>query len=239
MILLLALPLSASADDYPMYPWAVDSKNPDTIHANYELGIWNITEDGILDFSVIAVSEENSDDSFKVQVLDNQGGIIAEQIVSPTFGNELEVPISIPKEECDEGQYFIQVNNIQGTDPEVTDGFQAVELLTSCQVNDCTDSDGDTFTPDEECNEELTCDACNCYDCDDEDATINPAATEVCDDGIDNDCDDKIDCEDSDCADDPLCTVVPPVPEMPTIALLSLGFVSLAGYIVLSRRKNR
>jgi hypothetical protein len=36
-------------------------------------------------------------------------------------------------------------------------------------------------------------------DCDDGDAAINPAATEVCDDGIDNDCDGDIDSSDADC----------------------------------------
>ena len=39
-------------------------------------------------------------------------------------------------------------------------------------------------------------------DCDDEDAAVNPGATEVCDDGIDNDCDGKTDTDDEDCATD-------------------------------------
>jgi len=37
-------------------------------------------------------------------------------------------------------------------------------------------------------------------DCNDADADIYPGASEVCDDGVDNDCDDAIDCQDSDCA---------------------------------------
>ena len=39
----------------------------------------------------------------------------------------------------------------------------------------------------------------NSEDCNDYDASINPGADEICDDGKDNDCDGDIDCDDSDC----------------------------------------
>ncbi|MGM0556817.1 MAG: S1 family peptidase [Myxococcota bacterium] len=49
----------------------------------------------------------------------------------------------------------------------------------------CTDADGDGF--------------CEDVDCDDADADVNPDATEVCDDGIDNDCNGLVDDEDPAC----------------------------------------
>ena len=36
-------------------------------------------------------------------------------------------------------------------------------------------------------------------DCDDEDADVHPGAEEICDDGVDNDCDNATDDEDTDC----------------------------------------
>jgi hypothetical protein len=36
-------------------------------------------------------------------------------------------------------------------------------------------------------------------DCNDDDPAINPDAEEVCDDGVDNDCDEQIDGDDEDC----------------------------------------
>jgi hypothetical protein len=43
-------------------------------------------------------------------------------------------------------------------------------------------------------------------DCRDDDASISPAAEEVCDDGIDNDCDEATDCADTDCLNVGDCT---------------------------------
>ena len=56
----------------------------------------------------------------------------------------------------------------------------------------CADADGDGW---------VTCEG----DCDDNDDAINAAAVEVCDDGLDNDCDGDADCDDADCAGELAC----------------------------------
>jgi hypothetical protein len=58
------------------------------------------------------------------------------------------------------------------------------------------DADGDGYTTDNTCGEG------NMDDCDDNDATVNPGAEEICGDGIDNDCDSEID---EDCFPDLNC----------------------------------
>jgi len=58
-------------------------------------------------------------------------------------------------------------------------------------VTTCTDNDGDGYATEGW--------ECGPIDCDDSDPSVNPNATEVCDDGIDNDCDGLIDNDDPDC----------------------------------------
>lgn len=69
------------------------------------------------------------------------------------------------------------------------------EFDMSCRT--CTDSDGDNFYLEGSCGTE--------QDCNDIDELIYPGATEICDDGKDNDCDGKIDCVDTDCESDLTC----------------------------------
>jgi hypothetical protein len=44
-------------------------------------------------------------------------------------------------------------------------------------------------------------------DCNDSDPSINPVATEICDDNKDNDCDGNTDCNDTDCSSNPVCQI--------------------------------
>jgi len=60
---------------------------------------------------------------------------------------------------------------------------------------DCDDGDA-ALTPDDTDGDGVTsCDG----DCDDEDATATPGAAEICDDGVDNDCDGDVDLDDDEC----------------------------------------
>ena len=63
---------------------------------------------------------------------------------------------------------------------------------TKCGSTSCTDADRDGYFAQSNCGTSV--------DCSDNNAQINPGAVEVCNDGIDNDCDGKIDCA------DPYCT---------------------------------
>ncbi|MDJ0807129.1 MAG: MopE-related protein [Gammaproteobacteria bacterium] len=55
----------------------------------------------------------------------------------------------------------------------------------------CTDLDGDGYS--------IEGAACGAMDCDDANELVNPAALEICDDGVDNNCDNRTDASDSVC----------------------------------------
>lgn len=76
------------------------------------------------------------------------------------------------------------------------------ESCASCEADcgecaGCVDGDGDGYGDpgSTACDHPQT-------DCDDGDGDVNPGATELCGDGIDNDCDGQTDGEDSDCSTD-------------------------------------
>jgi len=66
-----------------------------------------------------------------------------------------------------------------------------------CNPQACTDADGDGYFAESGCGTSV--------DCDDNDPNVNPGAIEICDDGIDNDCDGMIDCADKQCGANSAC----------------------------------
>ncbi len=93
-------------------------------------------------------------------------------------------------------------------------GYEADEATCDGLDNDCDgdvdegcDDDGDDY-----CDADLTVvgtpSVCPMGDgdCNDEEASVHPGASEICDDGLDNDCDGDVDCDDDDCRGEPACT---------------------------------
>jgi len=82
----------------------------------------------------------------------------------------------------------------QDTREQVTEYSNSLSVSTCLAEGDegCIDKDADGWSID-------------CGDCNDEVKEIYPGAAEICDDGIDNDCDGDTDCDDVDCLLDIAC----------------------------------
>ena len=95
-------------------------------------------------------------------------------------------------------------SNLNAADPDcitwdviftlAVSGFGEAESrsgFTAVLGSNCTDRDEDRYFAEGGC--------CGEMDCDDNDADVNPGAVEICNDGIDNDCDGLADYEDEEC----------------------------------------
>ena len=169
-------------------------------------------------------------------------GLIDNGVVPPRYwpdgdGDGFGNPLGTPVQSCtDPGATYAPNSgdcddDNNGINPGATEETcNAIDEDCSFLTPDVPDRDGDAFTPCLDCQALGT--TLQCGDCDDADQEVNPYMAEVCQDGIDQDCDE----EDPDCAIPPecdrpdnLCTefdcncaAIPPDAARPTLLLLLL-----------------
>ena len=128
--------------------------------------------------------------------------------------------------------------------PCVTPNDGNQDGLESCDcdgIESCTDSDGDGYYASFDCPNGGDCadtlaDCAAQYTgaaytyCINNLAGINPGVTEICDNGVDDECDVLVDCNDPDCAEDPVCTA--PEFSAPGILLSLLAMWVIGGWIM-------
>jgi hypothetical protein len=97
--------------------------------------------------------------------------------------------------DCDDNNSSVNPGAVENCTNGIDDDCDGlVDTLDPNAVNCpvvCIDADGDGYS--------TNGGICGPTDCNDNETAVNPAATEICDDGIDNDCDRLVDGFDTDC----------------------------------------
>lgn len=101
----------------------------------------------------------------------------------------------------------------------------------SVVVGGCIDNDGDDYGD----PGDASCPGGPETDCDDTDPDVNPGATEVCDDTVDNNCDGDADCDDATCTGDPACAG--PVPTVSQWGMILMALLIMAAATIVTIRR--
>jgi len=156
----------------------------------------------------------------------------AVEVCSDSLDNDCDGTIDCADDDCtadatcqtctdgDSDNFYGQIGcgtNVDCDDDDATVKPGGTEVCDDALDNDC---DGTIDCGDSDCTSDFACQTCTdgdadgfpaqfgcpaAMDCDDGDVAIKPGAIEICDDGIDNDCDGTVDCADTDCAVDTAC----------------------------------
>lgn len=164
---------------------------------NYVYGV-NVTpevQDPTLSSESIIVSNTGTSQLEVTSITDNKDWIIN---INPTsfvlFPNEIqEVSVTVNSSNISSGQYFGNLT-INSNDPD-----ESLEIIPITMNIYCIDNDVDGY----EAYNDTWCPTGT--DCDDFNDNININEVELCDDGIDNNCNNLVDCDETSCLSHPDC----------------------------------
>lgn len=161
--------------------------------------IYFLTSTSLILFFIILQPALSQIPSGDVAPVGNQDGIVnvGDSLVALRFALGLDKPTQMDMKNGDVAP--LDVNGQPDPDGQITVGDALVILrkalgLVSWLENEDIDNDGDGYNEKE-------------GDFDDSDPYVNPGALEICDDGIDNDCDGVADCDDYECTNDLACII--------------------------------
>ena len=160
---------------------------------------------------VTGISNGDMFPNFGAGTLDNVAGTITGMYGYFTGGGTTATPgtfveIEFVSDATNTGTSPLNMFNVKVTDGDGDEQLSTPvngEVIVEAPTTYYRDFDGDNYGDPENtiavCGDAPTGYVTDHTDCNDDNADVNPGATEVCDNTIDDDCDGDIDCADSDC----------------------------------------